>query len=221
MTNPADTKGPDTRQTKSNSATKTEDIHPLLDGLIQGNRKFAENEFSTDRGRYQTLAHAQSPRVLWIGCSDSRADPERITGAQPGELFITRNFGNIVPVHDLSLSAVIEYSISHLKIKEIIVVGHSDCGAMKALDKDHQDPYLTLWLNDAREAKTRVDARISNAGTPEELKERAHQIEVENIRLQIEHLMTYPSVGRAVDERTIQVHGLYYDLKTGRLSRVV
>jgi carbonic anhydrase len=169
----------------------------------------------------QYLARAQSPRVLWIGCSDSRSDPERITSAQPGELFVTRNLGNIIPAHDWSLSAVVEYAINHLKVKEIIVVGHSDCGAMKALDKDHQDPYITLWLNDAREAKMRVDARISKPVTPEELKERAHQIELENVRLLIEHLMTYPSVQQAVREGRIEVHGLYYDLKTGGLSRVI
>lgn len=223
MTNPPDTVGggPATEHTKSGSFTETGPKSPLIDELIKGNRKFVENDFSADPGRYQTLAHAQSPRVLWIGCSDSRSDPERITSAQPGELFVTRNLGNIIPSHDWSLSAVVEYSINHLKVEEIIVVGHSDCGAMKALDKDHQDPYITLWLNDAREAKTRVDARISKPETPEELKERAHQIELENIRLQIEHLLAYPSVGRAVDEGRVQVHGLYYNLKTGSLSRVV
>lgn len=205
MTNPPGT-GPDS---------------PLVDQLLEGNRKFTENDFNKDPERYQTLAQAQSPGALWIGCSDSRADPERITNAPPGELFVTRNVGNIVPAHDWSLSAVVEYSISHLKVKEILVVGHSDCGAVKALDKDLQDPYIALWLNDAREAKERVDARISEPQTPEEKKERSHQIELENIRLQIEHLMTYPSVRQAVDEGRIQVHGLYYDLETGGLQKVV
>jgi len=193
---------------------------PLVDKLLTGNREFRENVFAADPGRYQGLALSQSPGVLWIGCSDSRADPERITNASPGELFVTRNVGNIVPNHDWNLAAVIEYSINYLGVKEIVVCGHSDCGAMKALDLDLDDPYIPLWLNDAREAKTRVDARIQKPATPEELKERSHQIELENVRLQIEHLMSYPSVREAVDDGRIQVHGLYYDLATGTLSRV-
>ncbi|WP_062396622.1 carbonic anhydrase [Methanogenium cariaci] len=207
----------------TNLPPETGTNRPLIDQLLQGgNLAFRENEFKRNPERYRELAVAQSPGVLWIGCSDSRAAPERITNAPPGELFVTRNVGNIVPAHDWSLSAVVEYSITHLKIKEILVVGHSDCGAVKALDKDLQDPYIALWLNDAREAKTRVDARIPKPETPEEHKERSHQIELENIRLQIEHLMTYPPfVRQAVDEKRIEVHGLYYDLETGGLSQVV
>jgi len=158
--------------------------------------------------------------VLWIGCSDSRSDPERITNADPGELFVTRNVGNIVPNHDWSLAAVLEYSINYLNVQEIIICGHSDCGAMKALDMDLNDPYIPLWLNDAREAKTRVDTRIPVPKTLEEKKERNHQIELENVRLQVEHLMTYPSVKTAVNEGRVHIHGLYYDLATGTLSRV-
>jgi len=194
--------------------------NPLVDQLLRGNREFRENVFAADPERYQGLALSQSPGILWIGCSDSRSDPERITNASPGELFVTRNVGNIVPNHDWNLAAVIEYSINYLQVKEIVVCGHSDCGAMKALDLDLQDPYIPLWLNDAREAKTRVDARIPEPATPGELKERGHQIELENVRLQIEHLMSYPSVREAVIDGRIQVHGLYYDLATGTLSRV-
>jgi len=191
----------------------------LVDQLLQGNLEFRENIFNADP-RYQELALSQSPGVLWIGCSDSRSDPERITSAPPGELFVTRNVGNIVPNHDWNLAAVIEYSINYLQVKEIIICGHSDCGAMKALDADLQDPSIPLWLNDALEAKTRVDARIPEPETPEEMKERSRQIELENVRLQIEHLMSYPSVREAVLDGRIQVHGLYYDLATGTLSRV-
>ncbi len=192
----------------------------LIDQLLLGNLEFRENLFQSDLQRYQDLALAQYPDILWIGCSDSRADPERITGALPGELFVTRNVGNIVPNHDWNLAAVIEYSINYLHVKEIVICGHSDCGAMKALDADLHDPYIPLWLNDAREAKTRVDARLPAPTTAEEKKERSREIEIENVRLQIEHLMTYPSVRQAVADGRIQVHGLYYDLATGTLSRV-
>jgi carbonic anhydrase len=201
-------------------AATTPQEDPVVDDLLLGNQEFRETVFAADPELYNGLALSQSPQVLWIGCSDSRADPERITSSLPGELFVTRNVGNIVPNTDWNLAAVVEYSVNYLQVKEIVVVGHSDCGAMKALDLDLTDPYIPLWLNDAREAKTRVDALIPEAKTPEELKVRARLIEEENVRLQIEHLMTYPTVKQAVDEGRIQVHGLYYDLATGTLSRV-
>lgn len=215
------TGGTITAYTSTSSATAAKTKSLLVDQLLRGNEKFRENVFNKDPERYQGLAQGQSPGVLWIGCSDSRADPERITSSNPGELFVTRNVGNIVPSHDWSLFAVVEYSINYLKVEEIVVVGHSDCGAMKALDADLRDPYITPWLNDAREAKTRVDARILKPETPEEEKERSHQIERENVMLQVEHLMTYPSVRLAVDGKRIEVHGLYYDLETGSLEQVV
>jgi carbonic anhydrase len=192
----------------------------LIDQLLEGNQEFRSNDFDMNPDRYQDLAMAQNPGILWIGCSDSRSDPERITRAPPGELFVTRDVGNIVPNHDWNMASVVEYSINYLAVKEIVICGHSDCGAMKALDKSLPDPYIPLWLNDAREAQTRVDARKLYSDTPAGQKERSHQIELENVRLQIEHLMTYPSVRQAVSEGRIQVHGLYYDLATGILSRV-
>jgi carbonic anhydrase len=204
----------------SSVVTATGKESPLIDQLLLGNLEFRKNIFDADPARYQDLAMAQYPGVLWIGCSDSRADPERITGAPPGELFVTRNVGNIIPNHDWNLAAVIEYSLNYLGIKEIVVCGHSDCGAMKALDADLHDPYIPLWLNDARDAKTRVDARIPDPTTTEEKKVRSREIEIENVRLQIEHLITYPSVSQAIADGRIQVHGLYYDLVTGTLSRV-
>jgi|GEM_PF-951039 len=192
----------------------------LVEELLQGNLKFRDDVYNASIERNQELAAGQNPGVLWIGCSDSRSDPERITGAGPGELFVTRNVGNIVPNHDWSLAAVLEYSINYLNVQEIVICGHSDCGAIKSLDKDLHDPYIPLWLNDAREAKTRVDSRITVPKTPEEMKERNHQMELENVRLQVEHLMTYPSVKTAVSEGRVHVSGLYYDLATGTLSVV-
>jgi carbonic anhydrase len=194
---------------------------PLLDELLLGNERFRNDTYNFSIEQYQELAAAQEPGVLWIGCSDSRSDPERITDAGPGEIFVTRNVGNIVPNHDWSLAAVVEYSINYLQVQEIIVCGHSDCGAMKALDQNLTDPYIPLWLNDAREAQTRVDSQIPPPVTPEEKSERARQIELENVRLQVEHLMTYPTVKAAVEEGRVHVHGLYYDLSTGVLSQVV
>ena len=169
-----------------------------------------------------TLVESQHPTVLWIGCSDSRVNAERITHCRAGELFTHRNIGNIVPTHDWNFATVLEYAVRHLKVKDIVICGHSDCGALKALDADMTgDAYIPMWINNAREAQVRVDARRGKpATTPEEKAARKKEIEIENIRLQMEHLRTYPLVTEAEKNGKLEVHGLYYDLNTGVLSKI-
>ncbi len=132
-----------------------------------------------------------------------------------------RNIGNMAPANDWNLATVLEYGIKHLKVQHIIICGHSDCGAIKALDKELDDAYIPNWLNNAILAKKRVDARIKKPSTPAEIKDRSRMIEQENVRLQIEHLRTYPIVAKAENNKKIQVHGLYYDLETGALSQII
>jgi len=193
----------------------------MIEKYLEGNRRFLEEDFRRDPDHYGPLASAQHPRVLWIGCSDSRVDPERITGAKAGELFVHRNIGNIVPLQDWNLATVIEYALNHLKVDDIVICGHSNCGAIKSLDHDGGDTYIPLWLNNAVEAKRRVDSRIPAPKNPEEEKNRLRLIEIENIGLQIEHLRTYPPVRAAEKEGRIQIHGLYFDLATGELKKVI
>jgi len=102
-----------------------------------------------------------------------------------------------------------------------VICGHSDCGALNALDVDmSKDAYIPLWINNARDAQTRVDARLGEAKTPEEKAIRKKEIEYENVRLQMEHLRSYPLVSMAEEKGCLEVHGLYYDLKTGALSKI-
>ncbi|KQC08198.1 MAG: carbonic anhydrase [Methanolinea sp. SDB] len=190
----------------------------MIDNLLLGNMKFRESEFNDNIELYKRLTVGQSPKVLWIGCSDSRVNPELITESKPGEIFIQRNIGNIVPIHDWNFATVLEYAVAHLNVTDIVICGHSDCGAIKALDKASSDSYIPLWLNNAREAQERVDARMPN---PESPQVRSREIELENIRLQIEHLNSYPLIKNALTENRVAIHGLYYDLDTGVLSKVV
>ena len=192
----------------------------MIDELLEGNKKFREGFFKENRAHHQELTRGQSPKVLWIGCSDSRLQTGHITQTLPGTLFMHRNIGNIVPLQDWNFATVLEYAIRHLKVKDIVICGHSDCGAIKALDKESDDVYIPLWLNYAIEAKHRVDATLPAPTTPEEAKKRSRMIEKENIRLQIQHLMQYPIVKMAIKEKKVQVHGLYYDLDNGELSRI-
>lgn len=193
----------------------------MIDALLEGNKVFLEKDFERKKERYMQLTTAQHPTVLWIGCSDSRVNPERITHCRAGELFTHRNIGNIVPTHDWNFATVLEYAIRHLKVKDIVICGHSDCGALNALDVDtSKDAYIPLWINNAREAKTRVDARLGAVSSPEDKAHRKREIELENIRLQLEHLRQYPLVETAEKDGSIQLHGLFYNLETGELSKI-
>jgi carbonic anhydrase len=192
----------------------------VIDKLLLGNLRFRETDFTPNIDYYKELAGSQHPTTLWIGCSDSRLQTGHITQARAGELFIQRNIGNIVPVHDWNFATVLEYAVVHLKVQDVVICGHSNCGAIRALDKESTDSYIPLWLNNAREAKTRVDAKIKVPETVVDKEERYRMIEQENVRLQIEHLYTYPLLKKAVDDKKVEVHGLYYDLGTGLLSRV-
>jgi carbonic anhydrase len=188
----------------------------MVEELLKGNRVFRETDFAGSSSLYAGLAASQHPKALWIGCSDSRVDPERITGSGPGELFVHRNVGNIVPADDLNFAAVLEYAVKHLKVAEIVVCGHTGCGALNALDQDMSgDTFIPAWIEGAREAKTRVDA----CGPPDG-QSRSQAIEFENIRLQLEHLRSYAFVAEKEKNRELAVHGLYYNLGTGELSKI-
>jgi carbonic anhydrase len=206
---------------QSAEAYETQEIQRMIDKLLKGNEKFRNTIFKDHNELYSELVKGQQPPVLWIGCSDSRLQTGHITGTQAGTLFMHRNIGNMVPANDWSLATVLEYGIKHLKVQHIVICGHSDCGAIKALDKELDDVYVPNWLNNAIEAKKRVDDRIKNISTPLVQKERSRMIEQENVRLQIEHLRTYPIVAKAEKEKKIQIHGMYYDLETGALTKIV
>jgi len=193
----------------------------MIEEFIKGNKSFIKDDFERDRLRYEALATSQSPKALWIGCADSRIECERITCANAGELFVHRNIANIVPVGDWNFAAVLEYAVAHLKVPGIVICGHSDCGGIKALDLEMDDSYIPLWIDNAREAKRRVDARIAAPTTPEESKARLTEMEKENVRLQMEHLRTYPIVKKTESDKKVRIYGLYYDLATGILEEVL
>ena len=194
----------------------------VVERFIEGNRAFIENDFRKDNEHYQKLATSQSPESLWIACSDSRVNPERIVSAKMGDIFVHRNIGNIVAKDDPNLGCVLEYAVGHLKVKDIIICGHSDCGAMKALDADtSHEEYIPGWLKNSQEVKETVEKEY---GTPAECTDsagRKKEIELENIKVQLENLRSYSIVKAAEEEGKIRLHGLFYDLGTGKLEQTV
>ncbi len=190
----------------------------MITKLLDGNRHFVKETFEKDREFFASLAKRQRPTVLWIGCSDSRLTVSTITNTRPGEVFVHRNIANIVATNDWNLSAVLEFTINHLQIPDVVICGHYNCGGIAALDRgDSEDRYIPIWLINASAAMKRVDEKIEALHTELEPGQRLRLIVEENVRLQLEHLSEYPFVKRACDAGKLTLHGWVYDMGTGEI----
>jgi carbonic anhydrase len=186
--------------------------------LIEGILRFQNEVYARQRELYHELSAGQAPRWLLITCSDSRVVPNLISQTDPGQLFICRNAGNIVPAHGYpsgGVSATIEYAVQVLMVKHIVVCGHSDCGAMKAVlhpEKLAGLPAVAHWVSYADRARAVVLETLKDA--PEE-----QQIEAlidENVLAQLDNLRTLPSVAAKVRSGALGIHGMVYDIRSGR-----
>jgi carbonic anhydrase len=183
--------------------------------ILAGIAKFCDY-YEQNWELFERLAtQGQSPEVLFIGCSDSRVPSEVLTRIEPGDLFVTRNIANIVPPYgtgEMAVGSVLEYAILHLHVKHIVILGHTDCGGLKALDQPpdwSHEPHLARWIEHARPAKTKVEA----SGLPEEA--RALATVRENVLLQLEHVRSYDPVRAGERAGTLTLHGWVYHLETG------
>ncbi len=169
---------------------------------------------------HELVTHGQSPEALLIACSDSRIVGAGLLGTQPGEVFVVRTVGAVVPPYGIgqrSVGAALEFALDKLGVHHVVVCGHTDCGAIEALDTpvDMQaTPNLGLWLENLRPAKTSVDAR--HAFDDPYLRQLA--IVEQSVLLQLRNLETYPVVQNALKQQTVRLHGWVYNLETGRLS---
>lgn len=193
----------------------------MIKTLLEGNKRFVAETFDKEKEFFATLAKDQKPTVLWIGCSDSRVPVNTITNTKAGEVFVHRNVGNIVATNDWNLSAVLEFSINHLKIPDIVICGHYGCGGIHALEDQHSnDMYIPIWLINAYKAKDRVDEKIRALHIQMPQEQRMKLIVEENVRLQLEHLQEYPFVRKAMHEKKLAVHGWVYDMDCGEIKIV-
>ncbi|WP_091148715.1 carbonic anhydrase [Novosphingobium sp. CF614] len=164
-------------------------------------------------------AHGQAPKALMISCADSRIVPEQIMQAQPGDLFVCRNAGNIVPPYSTmngGVTSTVEYAVIALGVRDIIVCGHSDCGAMKALSDPaglEAMPNVAAWLRHGAAAEHVVSTCHGDLGD----KERVRAISLENIITQISHLRTHPAVAAAVARGEMTLHGWFVDIHAGQV----
>lgn len=194
-----------------------------MERLYKGIHTFQSSHFKREEEFFRRLSTHQKPEVLFITCADSRVDPNLVTQSSPGDLFIIRNVGNIVPPHNAirdknSVAAALEFAVLELKVADIIVCGHSNCGAMQMLRRNDaallEMPHLKEWVQIAEPVKRIVDRYYHEAS--DEMKERI--TEKENILMQIRNIETYPFVEKALETGALKLHGWYYDIGTGRIS---
>lgn len=196
--------------------------------LLEGHRSYLDNSHQElVELQQRLLTEGQSPEVLWFGCSDSRVMPETIVNSKPGDLFVVRNVGNVVPAYNSggnSVAAAIEFSLASLGVKHAIVCGHEDCGAMKAIQKGGVDantlPSLANWIRSTQH----------DIGTDPEIWADLTLLTRRNILLQIERLKTHPQVAKALEAGTLTLHAWYinirmdnletYDFETGEWCRL-
>ncbi len=192
-----------------------------LDRLIDGYANYYTRYFQGDSELHAKLAEGQNPQVLVIACSDSRVDPALITRAKEGDLFIIRNVANVVPPYEPDghlhgVSAAIEFAVCHLKVKHIVVKGHSGCGGIQALIRgiEGEDQFISTWVSVLKEAKQRA---VASRNTLEEI---CTFCEYEGIKVSLKNLETFPFIKNRVDDGQLNLHGWYFNLADGSLLKL-
>ena len=188
-----------------------------MDRILKGLSRFKKSVYPKQRDLFQKLALGQRPDALFITCADSRIDPCLLTQTKPGQLFICRVIGNIIPPYPDAIggvSATIEYAVGVLGVPDVIVCGHTDCGVMKGvLNPEALEPLpsVSAWLNYAQPARRAV-AHLKQVQTDEE-----HLLAVaeRNVVQQLGNLRTHPTVAERLDQGDLNLHGWVYDLGEG------
>ncbi len=195
------------------------------DALTDRYRRFKHRIFVPNADQYEELAtYGQSPEIMMISCCDSRVDPETIFSAMPGELFVIRNVANLIPPYETGgrfhgVSAGIEFAVMNLRVKHIVVMGHSGCGGIKAaLDQqaaiETEAHFISRWMSMLDEARLSVLASHQTSSQDEKLQ----SLEKEGIKASIKNLRTFPFVREREDKGKLNLHGAHFDIKTGTLS---
>jgi carbonic anhydrase len=191
-----------------------------MDPLLEGYHRFRAEIWPAERARYEALAHwGQSPETMVISCSDSRVDPQTVFGAVPGEMFVLRNIAGLVPpyqpdAHYHGTSAAIEFGVRVLKVSRLVVLGHAQCGGVRAMafgTPPEARDFVASWVEIAKPA-------LGVDGGDE--RERLEKTEAAVVRLSLANLMTFPWVAEAVKEGRLSLYGFRFDIHTGVLSRV-
>jgi carbonic anhydrase len=189
--------------------------------LIDGHKQFLDKAFPARRDQFHLLSEGQAPETLFVTCADSRIVPDLILQTQPGDLFICRNAGNVIPRAGEpagGVSATVEYAVEVLRVRHLIVCGHSDCGVIRALMAPEGLAGLDSvkdWLQHVEPAWQHVDEVERNGGELTRHTALTHA----NVLVQLDNLKTHEYIRRAVAEGRLQIHGWYYDILSGQIEQ--
>jgi carbonic anhydrase len=191
--------------------------------LVQGYQRFHNNYFVGDEPLFGALSQGQNPSSMVIACSDSRVDPAIVMDAKPGDLFVVRNVANLVPPYETGggyhgVSAALEFGVCGLNVENIIVMGHRQCGGIKALTEGVPEgidgEFIRPWMSIANRAHEHVKAEHPHASSGE----LACACELAGIIVSLENLATFPFIQSRLDAGTLTLHGWYFDIETGEMS---
>jgi carbonic anhydrase len=190
-----------------------------IEKLLLENKAWAAEVKADDPEYFVRLAHIQTPQFLWIGCSDSRVPADKITGTQPGEIFVHRNIANMVVHTDVNLLSVLDYAVGHLKVKHVIVCGHYGCGGVKAAMTNHDYKYvLNMWLRNIKDVYRLYSDELEAISDMEQRTDRLTEL---NVKEQVMHLAKTSIIQRAwKHEQRPHLHGWVYGLKDGLIKQV-
>jgi len=182
--------------------------------IFKNNQKWISERLKTDKNYFKKLSVSHNPEILYIGCSDSRVSAEELMGVQPGEVFVHRNIANMIPNTDLSAMSVINFAVSHLKVKHIVVCGHYYCNGVKSAMESADLGILNPWLRNIRDVY-RLHKNELDSIADEELKYK-RLVEL-NVQEQCINVLKTADVQKAFKERKLTVHGWVFDIHSGKL----
>ena len=192
----------------------------MVEKLAKGVHHFQKDVFASHKELFEKLGEGQSPDALLVTCSDSRVVPSLLMGANPGELFVLRNAGNLVPAYGVpggeGAAGTVEYAIAVLKIRHVIVCGHSRCGAMTGLlnpEKLEGVPAVRKWLDCAATTKRIIEENYADLEGPARIEAAIE----ENVLVQLENLRTHPSVAAALSRKELHLHAWFYEFESGEV----
>jgi carbonic anhydrase len=192
----------------------------MIEAFLSGNRRFVEEEFNKNIAYYRDLAESQHPKILWIGCSDSRVSEDVITHSRPGSIFVHRNVANIVAFNDINIASIIEYAVTHLKIPDIVVCGHYNCGGVQAMLDGVEEHYIADWLLIAGGAIEKAEKMARKMELSRE--EHLNLLAEENVKLQIKHLRGLSLIRNLHKKGPLpRIHGWIYSVESGQINVLV
>ena len=191
----------------------------LYEKLLQDNKTWAAAQIEKDPEYFERLVHLQAPEILWIGCSDRRVPANQITGTEPGEIFVHRNVANLVVNTDVNLLAVLDYAVTHLKVKHVIVCGHYGCGGIKAAStKNDYKPVLNMWLRNIKDVMRHHRNELEKIVDEKERFDRLVEL---NVQEQVYNLAKTTIIqGCWEKEERPDLHGWVYGLKNGIIKPI-